>query len=126
MIQSAAAQMDQIMAALQVIRSPLIQGEYDLHRLVQDALTAQGIIPLHEYPVAPRARVDFFWEGIGVEIKRGKPAPSQLLPQLRRYAASPLIQGLILISERSVVLPGTLLGKPIRTLCLHRLWGISL
>lgn len=119
-------QLEQLLQALQALRTPLTQGEYDLHQLVADALLRQGITPLHEFRVAPRARIDFFVEGIGLEIKRGKPSPSLLLPQLRRYAESPLIEGIILISERSVTLPDQLLGKPLRSLCLHRLWGIAI
>ena len=118
--------MDQLMQALMKLRTPLTQGEYDLHQMVRDALLAAGIAPQHEYPVALRARIDFFWAGIGLEIKRGKPTPARLLPQLLRYAGSPLIQGIILISEGSVSLPNQLLGKPLRSLCLHRLWGIAI
>ena len=46
--------------------------------------------------------------------------------QLTRYAACEQVQALILVTEKTVPVPRTLCGKPVRLLCLNRLWGIAL
>lgn len=118
--------MDEIFSALCTLRAPLQQGEYDLHRLVMDALTAQGVSWEHEASLGPRCRIDLLCGRIGIEIKRGKPVRGRLIEQLTRYARCEGIDGLILVVERSVDLPRVIGGKPIRVVCLNRLWGIAL
>ena len=118
--------MNEIYEALCALRAPLQFGEYDLHRLVMNALERAGIAYEHEKSLAPRCRIDLICGGIGIEIKRGKPQRSLLLAQLRKYAACAGVEGLILVAERSVDLPATVCGKPVRVLCLNRLWGIAL
>ena len=118
--------MDALWQALQGLRVPMQQGEYDLHRLVAACLESQGIEYIHEARLGPRCRIDFLCGGVGLELKRGKPNRTQLLAQLARYADCEQVSGLIVIAERSVDLPHTLRGKPLRVLCLNRLWGIAL
>lgn len=118
--------MEAVYGALTHLRAPIQQGEYDLHHLVMDALAQADIPYLHEYVLAPRCRIDLMCGGVGIEIKRGRPERGRLLAQLSRYAASPEITGLIVVAERSIDLPRTLHGKPLRLLCLNRLWGIAL
>ena len=118
--------MNEIYEALLALRAPIQQGEYDLHRLVLQALAEAGIAAEHEVPLAPRCRIDLMVGGIGIEIKRGKPEHGKLLAQLTRYAQCPRVEGLIVVAERSVRVPQTLCSKPVRTVCLNRLWGIAL
>ena len=118
--------MDAVWEALQGLRVPIQQGEYDLHHLVAEALTAHGIASVHEAPLGPRCRIDLLCGTVGIEIKRGKPNRTQLLRQLTRYAECEAVSCLIVVAERSVDLPRTLRGKPVRVLCLNRLWGIAL
>lgn len=118
--------MEAVIAALSALRVPIQQGEYDLHRLVADRLTQAGLPCLHEVRLGPRCRIDLMCGAVGVEIKRGKPERAKLLAQLARYAACEQVQALVLVVERSVDLPHTLQGKPVRCVCLNRLWGIAL
>lgn len=118
--------MQRVLNALCTLRAPLMQGEYDLHRLVMDALDAHGIEAEHEVRLAPRCRIDLMAGGVGIEIKRGKPERARLMEQLTRYARCERVTGLILVAERSVDLPRSLAGKPLHTVCLNRLWGIAL
>ena len=118
--------LDQVLGALRTLRAPIQQGEYDLHQLVMDALAAYGVPCEHERKLAPRCRIDVFCGGVGVEIKRGKPEPARIRQQLARYAACEQVQALILVTERTVPVPHTLGGKPVRVICLNRLWGIAL
>ena len=118
--------MDEIIQALQALRVPIQQGEYDLHHLVMEVLDQANICYQHEVKVAPRCRIDLMCGSIGIEMKRGKPEKSSLMRQLSRYAQSDQISALIVVAERSVDLPHTLVGKPVRLICLNRLWGIAL
>ena len=118
--------MDAVYEALTALRAPLQQGEYDLHRLVMDALAAAEIPFAHEVKLAPRCRIDLMCGRVGIEIKRGKPEPKRIRQQLARYAECDGIDGLILVAERTVAVPHTLSGKPVRVICLNRLWGIAL
>ena len=118
--------MQQIIDAISALRAPLQQGEYDLHRLVMDALDAAGIPWAHEVRLAPRCRIDLMCGSVGIEIKRGKVEKARLLTQLRKYADCEQVEGLILVTEKTVALPHTIYGKPVRLVCLNRLWGIAL
>ena len=118
--------MERIIDAISTLRAPLQQGEYDLHRLVMDALAAAGIPFAHEVKLGPRCRIDLMCGGVGIEIKRGTVDKARLTNQLRRYADCEQIESLILVTEKTVALPRTIHGKPVRLVCLNRLWGIAL
>lgn len=118
--------MNDVYEALTALRAPLQQGEYDLHRLVMDALDAASIPWEHEVKLAPRCRIDLMCGSVGVEIKRGKPETARILSQLGRYAACKQVEALILVTEKTVPVPHTIGGKPVRVICLNRLWGIAL
>lgn len=118
--------MERVLTALRTLRAPLQQGEYDLHRLVMDALDAEGIVYAHEAHLAPRCRIDLLCGGVGVEIKRGQVDRARIRRQLMRYAQCDQVQSLILVTEKTVDLPRAMNGKPVRQVCLNRLWGIAL
>ena len=118
--------LDRVLAALRRLRAPLQRGEYDLHALVGQALTEGGCVWEHEVPLAPRCRIDFLCGDVGIEIKRGRPERARVREQLRRYAQSPRVGALVLVTERQIDLPDSLCGKPLRAVCLNRLWGIAL
>jgi len=118
--------MERVYNALTALRAPLQQGEYDLHRLVMDALDAACIPWEHEVKLGPRCRIDLMCGSVGIEIKRGKPEPARIHSQLARYAACEQVQSLILVTERTVPVPHVIVGKPVRMICLNRLWGIAL
>ena len=118
--------MQHIIDAISTLRAPLQQGEYDLHRLVMDALDAAAIPWAHEVKLAPLCRIDLMCGSVGIEIKRGKIERARILTQLKRYAECEQVQGLILVTEKTVPVPHTICGKPVRLICLNRLWGIAL
>ena len=118
--------LEAVLAALRTIRAPLERGEYDLHALVAAALDRAGLARRHEVALAPRCRIDFLCGGIGIEVKRGRPERARIRSQLARYTACPQVEALVLVTEQTVDLPDTLNGKPLRAVCLRRLWGIAL
>jgi SWI/SNF-related matrix-associated actin-dependent regulator of chromatin subfamily A-like protein 1 len=117
--------LDKVVAAIENLRAPVAQGEYDLHTQVREALAFAGLECRHEVIIAPRCRIDFLCGGIGVEIKRGKPSESILRAQLVRYAASGLLTAIVLIVERTASVPTELSGIPVRLISLNKLWGVT-
>ena len=116
----------QVLTALSAIRSPRPQDEYDLHGLVAEALQRADIEFRHEASLAPRCRIDFLCDSVGVEIKRGRPDRQAVEKQLRRYADTGRLTALILVSEKSLpALPGFLSGIPVYSVSLQKLWGVS-
>ena len=117
---------ERIIAALRELRSPFALYEQDIHQAVARRLTDAGLPFLHEKPLAPVCRIDFWCGGVGIEIKKGKPRPAALLEQLRRYAVSDEIAALVVLTQRSVRLPASVCGKPLVQITLNQLWGVAL
>ena len=118
--------MEAVYNALKGLRAPVVQEEYDLHARVAQALDAAAIPYRHEAPLGPGRRIDFLCGSIGIEVKRGRPAPSLLKKQLAGYLQSKQLTGLILVVERTASIPPMIAGKPVKILSLNRLWGIAL
>ncbi len=119
-------ELERVLAALQTLRVPLQTAETDLHALVMQSLKRQGVDFIHEAKLAPRCRIDLLCGGVGVEIKRGRQDRARVREQLKRYAECAQICSLVLVSERAIDLPDRIMDKPVRTICLNRLWGIAL
>lgn len=83
------------------------------------AMTARGIDFEREYRIGA-GYLDFLVGRIGIELKVHR--CSGLIDQLERYAESPDIDALILASNRAVVLPSTIGGKPAYFASLGRGW----
>ena len=118
--------MARICEALASVRMPAQPEEYDIHAAVAEALFGGGLDYDHEYKLGPRCRIDFRVGRVGIEIKKGRPVPSELTRQLRRYLASDALDGVIVVMQRAVTMPETIAGKPVRVLSLNRLWGVAL
>jgi len=118
--------LDAVRRALETLRIPLTDSEYRLHELIAAALDDGGFVVQHEARLAPRCRIDFLVDGVGVEVKRGKPDRGRLLEQCRRYLAQPALEALVIVVDTRVALPDTLCGKPVVVVGLNRLWGIAL
>ena len=115
-----------IVAALAALRMPAMPDEYDIHDRIAAVLAAGGFKYDHEYRLAPRCRIDFRVGRVGIEVKKGRPAPVALTRQLRRYLASPELDAVVVVMQRVVALPEILMGKPVYILSLNRLWGVAL
>ena len=112
--------------ALASVRMPAQPEEYDIHAAVADALTAAGLAYVHEYRLGPRNRIDFLVGRVGIEVKKGRPATSDLTRQLRRYLAADALDGLIVVTQRVTAVPREICGKPVMLVSLNRLWGVAL
>ena len=92
----------------------------------REALAQAGLCARHEVRLAPRCRIDFMVDGVGVEIKKNRPNASLLARQLARYAACEEVEQLLVLAPRGVNLPRTIGGKRVTMMGLERLWGIGL
>ncbi|MBQ3268839.1 MAG: hypothetical protein IJH09_02865 [Clostridia bacterium] len=126
MSKSLTPDMDAIVAALSAVRTPARPEEYDIHAAVARALDAAGLAYEHEYRLGPRRRVDFRVGRVGIEVKKGRPASSQLREQLRRYLEADALDAMIVVTQRMTALPDVICGKPVALVSLNRLWGVAL
>lgn len=119
-------QITEIIDALAAVRMPAQPEEYDIHAQVASALGAAGLEYEHEYKLGPRCRIDFRVGRVGIEVKKGRPATSELTKQLRRYLESEALDAVIVVMQRVTRLPATIGGKPVYIVSLNRLWGVAL
>lgn len=119
-------EMDRVCRALAALRLPAQPEEYDIHAQVAEALGAAGIPFEHEYRLGPRCRIDFRAGRVGIEVKKGRPAPAELRRQLARYLAFDELSGMVVVVQRATALPERVGGKPVRLLSTNRLWGVAL
>ena len=119
-------EMKRVADALSALRTPAAPEEFDLHAAIAGALTAAGVAFDHEYRLAPRCRIDLRVGRVGVEVKKGRPAPSQLKRQIARYLESDALDALLVVAQQAVPLPAAIGGKPVELLSLNRLWGVAL
>ena len=115
-----------VAAALEAVRMPAQPEEYDIHAAVAEALCAAGLAFEHEFRLGPRCRIDFRVGRVGIEVKKGRPAPSTLREQLGRYLETGALDAMIVVAQRVTALPDAICGKPVRLVSLNRLWGVAL
>ena len=107
-----------IAAGLAQVRWPGSLDEYVLQHAVGQALLAAGHVAVPEVVLTARDRIDFLIPGqpaVGIEVKVAG-SVDRVQAQLGRYAASPQIDELLLITSkaRHRALHGqTLHGKPV-------------
>lgn len=91
------------------------RDEHDLQAGLAEALTAAGRPVEREVRLGPRDRLDLLTGRTGIEVKVAGTA-DRVLAQLTRYAASDLVDDLILVTTRvrHRTLPDTVGGKPLR------------
>lgn len=118
--------LDAVLDALSELRSPFALYEYDIHDFVKKRFEEAGLPCVHEAKIGKGCRIDYLVGTVGVEIKKGKPIPATLLKQLSRYAACEGVSALVVVTQRSVSLPKTVCGKPLRIVALNHLWGVAL
>jgi hypothetical protein len=96
-----------------------IASEASLQQGIEKQLTAAGVAFTREVRLTQYDRVDFLIGRLGIEVKTGG-GKSPLLRQLRRYAQSDLVDGLLVVTTAPslAALPASLNGKPIRALVL--------
>ena len=119
-------ELKRILSALSPLRLGVMPLESDIHAHVARALEEGGLAFTHEMRLDAHRRIDFLCEGVGIEIKKGRPQPAALKKQIAGYLQSPLLKEILVITQRSVRLPDQIGDKHVCQLSLDRLWGIAL
>ncbi|MBR6571279.1 MAG: hypothetical protein IKK75_12595 [Clostridia bacterium] len=115
-----------VLDALKELRSPFALYETDIHQMVAARLSEAGLLFVHEARLGPGCRIDYLVDTIGIEIKKGKPDATAVKRQLIRYAACEGVSAIILLTQRAVNAPKTVMGKPVHVIVLNHLWGVAL
>ena len=117
------AQVSQITAAISANRYRYSQ-ETRLHDAIEQVLADSEIAAVREARLTSAERIDFLAGRVGIEVKIAGRAPD-VLRQLRRYAASPDIDGLVLVTTRARHrgMPREIGGKPVRVVWLSGVTG---
>lgn len=110
--------------SLRIIRAG--QDEVDLQDAIEGMLRHYGLPTQREYRFGPRCRADIWCDGVVVEIKKQRPVLGDLVAQITRYAAQPGCREIIVVLQRSVLLPDSIGGKPVHVLSLNSNWGVAL
>jgi hypothetical protein len=110
--------------SLRIIRAG--QDEFDLHDRIESMLCRYGISVRREYRFGPRCRADLWCDGVVIEVKKQRPVLADLVAQVSRYAQQPSCREIIVVLERSVLLPETIEGKAVHVLSLNANWGVAL
>lgn len=109
-----------LVALLRRHRVPLTT-EHACQDAIEGVLGAAGIAYAREHSLGGFGRIDFLIGRIGLEVKVSHiSSPREIHRQIARYCRSPEIEGLILATGRSVVLP--VMDKPVVVLSLGRAW----
>lgn len=108
------------------IRFPFLVEEYQIHEKIAEIFSQNHLDFVHEYKLGPYARIDFFVDGVGIEVKKGKQSYKSLLAQLKKYAAYPDICAIIVVVQSAVKLPAKIVNKPIFCIPLYQSWSVSL
>lgn len=117
---------EEVVNALSTLRICVVRQEFDLHSKIESALKKQKINYQKEFRIGPGKRIDFIIPGgIGIEVKKSRPEPRALTNQLEKYLSSPELTSLILVLEKSILMPDEICGKPIRVVSTNALWGLS-
>ncbi|MBE5760803.1 MAG: hypothetical protein E7334_02255 [Clostridiales bacterium] len=114
-----------IISALKNIRAPGVIDELELQETVRQALDDAKIEYKKEARIDKGCRVDFFIDGIVLEVKARIRPSSVLKKQLSKYASCQCVKELILVSNERASVPGIIMGKKVHVLLLKSLWGIS-
>lgn len=117
---SRAEYVQRVVTALRSTRIDL-SNEKRTQNDIADALSRYGIVHLREYRLSSADIVDFFIDGVGLEVKL-KARKMTIYRQLRCYAMYPKITALILVTNTSMGLPEVIEGKPVYVFKMGEAW----
>lgn len=119
---------NELVRIIRSIRVTSVISEYEIHDAIYVAMCQANLHGwAREFILGPRNRIDFFFCGVGIEIKKGKVLSSRMQEQAARYLAFGVLKSLIVVIERSVFdMPREINGKPVTVISLNKQWGIAL
>lgn len=112
---------------LELIMSLLKGRRFDLHNekalqnQIEQVLRLADIPPGREHRLSDDSIIDFLAISIGIEVKI-KGTPKEIFKQCQRYCEFEQVQQLLLVTNKQIMLPAELNGKPTRTFNLGLAW----
>lgn len=89
---------------------------------IEKVLIEKGVSYLREHRFSPKDRVDFFIDGVAVEVKINKGQAEAIYRQCKRYCQHDEVKALILVSNRAMGFPEEIDGKPCYYISLGKSW----
>lgn len=107
-------ELDEVLAVIRGYRYTFA-SEAGLADALEDVLREAGLVPERERVLDARSRLDLLVGGVAIEVKVGSD-PADVYRQLRRYAAYPCVEGIILVTSRvrHSWIPDVIDGIPVR------------
>jgi hypothetical protein len=116
-----------IISALSTITEVYFRDEYAIQDEIERVLRQSSIRFSREHRLGPKSRVDFFVDGIAMEVKAGKPNSRRLEQQIERYAAFNEVSEVIIVVERNLFhMPELANGKPVHYVSLSANFGFAI
>lgn len=112
--------LDRLGDVLKRARLPL-ESEKATQAALAEAFDQYGIPYVREVTLSEGDIVDFLVEGIAIEIKL-KGSRMAIYRQICRYAASPKVHRVLLLTARCMGLPEEIEGKPANVFSLSEAW----
>lgn len=115
--------MENIIEKLKSIRVHVVKEEVYIHNKIKEVLDMNGIGYTYEKHLGKGNRIDFLLDnGVGIEVKKGKPNLKQVEKQVTRYLEFEEVNSIIVVIERSIDLPEKINGKICNVVGLNQLW----
>lgn len=111
---------DDVLIALRGQRLPL-SDEKKLQASIAVLFEAAALPLEREVRLSPSDIIDFFGEGIGIEVKI-KGGKRDIYHQLERYAKHDAVEQLILVTNVPIGMPPEIEGKPIYVHSIAKAW----
>jgi hypothetical protein len=119
-------ELQNILSALYTIRLNAIVEEFEIHDSIIEAFKEKNICFQHEHKLGKGRRVDFFCDGIVIEVKKLRPQKDRLLKQIQRYLDVPGVTAVIIVLQKSINIKKMIQGKPVYIVSLNRNWGVAI
>jgi len=114
------SRIEEIAVVMQQLRLP-VHDEKSAQQQLADHFDAKGISYQREVRLSPRDIVDFVVDGIAIELKV-KGSRSAALRQVERYAKHSEVTGVVLLTNRSCLIPSVINGKPACAVSMAGAW----
>jgi len=115
-----------ILSVLHTIRLTAIIEEKDIHAAIIKEFQKNNICFQHEHKIGKGRRVDFFCNGVVIEVKKLRPQKDRLIKQINRYLEIPGVTAVIIVLQKSIDLKKTMRDKSVYIISLNRNWGIAI
>lgn len=92
----------------------------EIHTVLTEAFPERSV--QRERHVGLAEIVDFYVDGVAIEVKMNRAQAAAIIRQIKRYAKRPDVTAVIVATNKALQLPKAIEGKPIYGVSLGRAW----